>query len=342
MVWSIKFRHLSLILPMRPRLTTAANYLVYLFVRVFVCVLQAVTIETCDRLSRGLAWLVTEVIPLRHDIIDNNLRHAFPDMTPNERRHMTRRMWEHLFLMLAEIAHFPRKVHDTNWRDYIRFKNEGQMMRELFRGRPRVFASGHYGNFELAGYTLGLFGFPTFTVARPLDNPYLDRWINYFRALKGQYVLPKQGSAQEAAALLEGRGTLGVLADQHAGNKGCWVNFFGRPASTHKAIAVFALTNEAPLMVGYARRLGRPLQYEMGMETLIDPATMAPNLKNVSSLTQWYTDILEQVVLVAPEQYWWLHRRWRDDRGPKKRAAQNRAAKRGGNQNPAAPGNEAA
>ena len=117
-------------------------------------------------------------------------------------------------------------------------------MRELYRNRPRVFVSGHYGNFELAGYTLGLFGFPTFTVARTLDNPYLDRFVNHFRALKGQYILPKRGSAQEAAALFEGRGTLGVLADQHAGPKGCWVNFFGRPASTHKAIAVFALTNE--------------------------------------------------------------------------------------------------
>ncbi len=66
--------------------------------------------------------------------------------------------------------------------------------------------------------------------------------------------------------MLEGHGTLGVLADQHAGNKGCWVEFFGRPASTNKAIAVFALSNDAAVMVGYARRLGRPLHYEMAME----------------------------------------------------------------------------
>ncbi len=284
----------------RSYITNVGNYLAYLVVRLFVCLLQAVSIETCQRFARGLAWLVTDVIPLRRNVVDDNLRHAFPEMSPSDRRRMARDMWEHLFVMLAEIAHFPRKVHDTNWRDYIRFKNESQMMRELFRNRPRVFVSGHYGNFELAGYTLGLFGFPTFTVARPLDNPYLGRWINHFRALKGQYILPKQGSAQEADSLLAGRGTLGVLADQHAGSKGCWVNFFGRPASTHKAIAVFALSNEAPLMVGYARRLDRPLQYEMGLETLLDPATMDPALKNVTALTQWYTDVLEQIVRVAP------------------------------------------
>jgi Kdo2-lipid IVA lauroyltransferase/acyltransferase len=351
---------------LKDRLATAGHFAAYIAVRIFVCLLQALTIEACHRLASGLAWLATDVLRFREDVIDDNLRHAYPEMMPQARREMARQMWEHLFLMLAEIAHFPRKVHDTNWRDYIQFKNEAWMMRELFRNRPRVFVSGHYGNFELAGYTLGLFGFATFTVARPLDNPYLDRFINHFRALKGQYILPKQGSAAEADVLLAGHGTLGVLADQHAGPKGCWVNFFGRPASTHKAIAVFALTNDAPLMVGYARRvskmagvcpdfalaakqgtvrsmvgtdpfacaflsskkknsaIGQPLQYEMAMETLLEPATMPDSLKNVTALTQWYSDVLEQVVRVAPEQYWWVHRRWRDNR-PQRRTIKQAA-----------------
>ncbi len=303
------------------RLIDAGHYAVYLFVRVFICMMQTVRIETCQRVASSLAWLITDVLSVRQQIIEENLRHAFPEMSVDERRHLARQMWEHLFLMLAEIAHFPRKVHDTNWRDYIQFKNEAPMMREFFRNRPRVFVSGHYGNFELAGYTMGLFGFPTFTVARPLDNPYLDKFVNHFRALKGQYILPKQGSAQEADALLAGRGTLGVLADQHAGPKGCWVDFFGRPASTHKAIAVFALANEAPLMVGYARRLDRPMHYEMAMETVVEPQTMNPALREPKALTQWYTRVLEQIVRAAPEQYWWLHRRWRDNRRAKQRVA---------------------
>jgi KDO2-lipid IV(A) lauroyltransferase len=302
----------------KERLAVCGHFSVYLAVRLFICLLQAVRIETCQRIARGLAWLMTRVIGFRANLIDENLHHAFPHMSAEHRAKTARQMWEHLFLMVAEIAHFPRKVHDTNWRDYITFKNESWMMRELFRHRPRVFVSGHYGNFELAGYTLGLFGYPTFTVARPLDNPYLDRFVNHFRALKGQYILAKRGSAQEAAELLEGRGTLGVLADQHAGPKGCWVNFFGRPASTHKAIAVFALTNDAPLMVGYARRLGRPLKYEMGLEALVEPANMDPALKEVKALTQWFTGVLETIVRRAPEQYWWVHRRWRDNRPARK------------------------
>ena len=303
------------------RLAKFGHFTAYLAVRFFVCLLQALPIEACAWLSRGLAWLAVEVIGFRTELIDENLCHAFPQMSAAARASLAQQMWEHLFLMIAEIAHFPRKVHDTNWRDYITFKNEAWMMRELFRHRPRVFVSGHYGNFELAGYTLGLFGYPTFTVARPLDNPYLDKFVNHFRALKGQYILAKRGSAAEAAELLEGRGTLGVLADQHAGPKGCWVNFFGRPASTHKAIAVFSLTNDAPLMVGYARRLGKPLQYEMGLEALVEPATMDSALKEVKTLTQWFTGVLETIVRRAPEQYWWVHRRWRNNRPVRKRTA---------------------
>lgn len=308
-------------MPLRRSITDLGHYAVYIFVRLFVCVLQALPIETCDRLAGFVAWLATDVLRFRYRVIDDNLRHAFPEMPPEKRHAMNRRMWRHLILMLAEIAHFPRKVHDTNWRDYIRFKNEAPMMRELFRNRPRVFVSGHHGNFELAGYTMGLFGFRTFTVARPLDNPYLDGFVNHFRALKGQYVLPKQGSAGEVAELLEGRGTLGVLADQHAGHKGCWVEFFGRPASTHKAIAVFALSNDASLMMGYGYRLGRPMQYEMGLEAILTPEELPEHLQSVPALTQWYTSKLESIVRRTPDQYWWVHRRWKDQRPARKSRA---------------------
>ncbi len=89
------------------------------------------------------------------------------------------------------------------------------------------------------------------------------------------------------------------------------------------------------------------MHYEMGMETLLDPATMDPDLKSVAALTQWYTDVLEKIVRAAPEQYWWMHRRWRNDRGPKRRATQNRtlqnlSAQNSGAEAPPASNHEAA
>jgi KDO2-lipid IV(A) lauroyltransferase len=295
------------------------DYAAYFIVRLFVCGVQTLSLEACHRVASALAWLACDVFGVRRRVIRENLERAFPQLSPRERKRLARRMWEHLFLMVSEIAHAPRKIHDTNWRKYIRFRNYGPMMRLLWSERPKLFVSGHFGNFELAGYTMGLFGFPTYAVARPLDNRFLDRFVKRFRETKGQHILPKQGSADEIAELLAHNRTLSVLGDQHAGPKGLWVDFFGTPASTHKAIALFALANDAPLAVGYGQRLNRPLHYEMGVEAIVDPAVCAPESRGPVELTRWFTQALEKLIIRAPEQYWWVHRRWKG--GPPVRAS---------------------
>ena len=113
-----------------------------------------------------------------------------------------RRMWEHLFLMVAEIAHVHRTIHEMSWRRYVTFHNKPLLVRYLLDPRPTVLVTGHYGNFEVAGYVLGMFGFPSFTIARKLDNPYLDRFVNKFRGSTGQFILPKQGCAPQVEAVL--------------------------------------------------------------------------------------------------------------------------------------------
>ena len=293
------------------------DWLVYLVFRGFICVVQAMRIETCAAMARGLAVLLTDVVRIRASVIDENLKQAYPGWSVAERRTVARRMWEHFCLMICEIAHVPRKIHETNWRQYVTLSGAAQHVRLLLDPRPVVMVSGHFGNFEVGGYMAGLYGFPTFTVARPLDNRFLDRFLHRFREATGQYILPKQNSANQIAAVLEKGQTLAFLGDQHAGPKGCWVDFFGRPASCHKAIAVFSLTSSAPLIVAYAKRGDRPLQFETGVVGVADPAEGGQHTAGVKQLTHWYNGLLEQVVRMAPEQYWWLHRRWKDQ--PKRR-----------------------
>ncbi len=291
----------------------ALDFAVYLVVRIVISVVQALPLEACARGAELLATLFCSVLGVRRQVVDENLQTAFPNLTKPQRERMAWRMWRHLFLMAAEIAHTPRKVHRTNWREHSRIVNLETFVRTLLSARPLVLISAHFGNFELGGYLMGLFGFPTYTVARRLDNPYLDRFINDFRGRTGQYILPKQGSRERIQEVLSRGGILTLLGDQAAGNKGCWVNFFGRPASTHKAVALFSLGNGAPTMVSYARRLGKPLRYEVGPEAIIDPDAPGFELGSIPLLAQWYTDHLERLICRAPEQYWWLHRRWKGE-----------------------------
>lgn len=313
-------------------LRLACDWLVYVVVRLTICVIQSLRLETCQRLARVGGYLAADVLKLRHRVVDENIRHAFPDLFPAQRMQLARAMWEHLVLLACEIAHVPRKVHETNWRNYMRLDGISGKVKSLLSPRPCVVISGHFGNFEAGAYMIGLFGFRTYSIARPMDNPFLDKWITEFRQSKGQVMLPKLGVAAQIALLLEQGKNVALLGDQSAGPSGCWVDFFGRPASYHKAIALFSMSGRAPLVVSYARRWGGPLQMELGVAGVYDPNDPAQP-GGVREVTQWYNDLLEDIVRRAPEQYWWVHRRWKDTRSlvekrrdDRRRRRQQRAA----------------
>jgi len=289
------------------------DYFVYLAVRVFLCIIQAMRMETCHRIATWLAWLANDVFRVRRSVTEENLTHVFPDWTPKQRHKLSRDMWEHLFLMVCELAHVPRKIHDTNWRQYIQIPKPADMMRYILDPRPVVVVSGHFGNFEMGSYASGLLGFPTYSIARPLDNPYLHKFITKFRSSKGQFILPTEGSAKEIERVLKAGRTLALLGDQNAGRKGCWVDFLGRSASCHKALAVFTISAGAPMVISYARRTDRPLHFEIGVPAVADPKDMDDSLRGIEPLTQWYNQKLEELIMSEPSQYWWLHRRWKGE-----------------------------
>ncbi|MFO0036090.1 MAG: lysophospholipid acyltransferase family protein [Planctomycetota bacterium] len=284
----------------------------YAAARAVISLVQLLTPRQCAALANGLAWLLADVLKVRRRVTEENLTAVFPAANPEQIRSATRQMWYHLVMMGCEVVLAPRKIHSTNWRKYVTIRDKRLMTGYLIDYRPLVAVSGHYGNFEMAGYATGLLGFASHTVARKLDNPYLDRYINEFRATNGQFILPKDGSATAVQKVLDDGGIIAILGDQHAGTKGCWVDFLGRPAACHKAVALFTLESEAPMMVSYCRHTDRPFHFEVGCTGIVDPHDMPDELRDVKSLTQWYNDRMAQAIAIAPAQYWWLHRRWKE------------------------------
>lgn len=295
----------------------------YLALQLVLSCVQILPIDVCARICRRAAWLISDVIKFRRKVIDENILGVYPDMVPEERNRMSREMWYHLLLMGCEIAQAPRKIHDSNWRKHVYIRDKQQMTNYLIDYRPLVAVSGHLGNFEMGGYVTGLLGMPSFTVARRMDNPFLDQFINGFREFNGQFILPKDGSATAVQEVLDSGGILTLLGDQHAGTKGCWIDFLGRPAACHKAIALFTLSGNAPMMVTYCVHTDRPLHFEIGCTGVADPLDLPDELKDVKKLTQWYNDRIGEAIYDCPEQFWWVHRRWKEKpvRKTKKRLA---------------------
>jgi KDO2-lipid IV(A) lauroyltransferase len=221
-----------------------------------------------------------------------------------------------LFRMVTEIILLPRKLRLDNVVAAVAFRNKPNVVRALCSGRPVILLSGHFGNWEMAVSIFGLFGFRMGLVARELDNPYLNRWFLRFRKFTGHRPISKRGGGGEMLTLLDRRGSIALLGDQDAGSSGVFVDFFGRPASTFKSIALLAMEYQALICVGYARRLenetlpgGWP-RFELGCEEVIDPLEFtSPDA--LAQITQRYTAALERVVRRSPEQYFWVHRRWK-------------------------------
>lgn len=274
-------------------LRNTTDYAAYVALRLTIAVVQALPPRWCERIAGILATVFTHLVPLRREVLAENLRIAFPSIKATTERRMAWDMWRHLFLMVMEIAHTPRKLHRTNWRERVNIPQVETIIRTMYSARPSVVISGHYGNFELGGYLMGMFGFPTHTVARALDNPYIDRFVNDFRGRTGQHMLPKHGSGEQIEELLAGGGALTLLGDQFAGRKGCWVQFFGRPASTHKAVALFSLSFSAPTMVVGIRRRKHMLEYDVDVADVVDPAAEDFPFVGVQPMTEWYTDCLD-------------------------------------------------
>jgi KDO2-lipid IV(A) lauroyltransferase len=263
-------------------------------------------------------------IDRRHRAVGmENLQSAFGDRyTEAERDAIVRGVYRHFCMMMVEILHIPRKLHLTTWRERITLVGHEKVVDRLLRGGPVIMLTGHFGNWEMAGYLFGVFGFPPNSVAQALDNPYLDRFLRSFRERTGQKLIPKTGGYDQMLDVLKRGGVLSFLADQDAGQNGLYVDFFGRPASTHKAIALLAIEHNAPVVVGYARRVGPGFRYEVGCPEIIEPSEWTGTADDVRLLTQRYTSALEQIIRRDPEQYLWLHRRWKHQ--PRKRRRERR------------------
>jgi Kdo2-lipid IVA lauroyltransferase/acyltransferase len=301
----------------KPR-SVVSDYVVYLLVRLVVCVVQALSLSAARRTGAFLAWLAYHIDRRHREVARENLQHAFPGRyTETELRQMVQATYRHFCTVLIEIIQLPRKLHVNNWRYHLNANNGKALVECLLSGRPLLIVTGHFGNWEMAGYVLGLLGFTTHAIARPLDNPYLDAFLRRFREKTGQKILAKHGDFEQMQALLDRGGVLATLADQDAGRRGLFVDFFGRPASTHKAIALLALEHRVPMAVTGTYKVSQPMNYELVTEDIIFPEDYDGAADAVRQITQRFTSALERLVRRAPEQYFWLHRRWKHQ--PEKR-----------------------
>lgn len=323
------------------------DYLVYVAVRLLATGLSIFPVESNLRLMRGLGALwfhLPHAIPETHvpgwiarlrfmrwlvklsnagnkllgrfrehrNRAEGHIRMAFPEMPPAQVSVTAKASMQQLAMLAIEVLFGPKLITQWTWAKYIHLRKLDDALRVLLRRKGCIMLTGHYGNWELLGYALAVLGFDIVAVMRPLDNEYLNRFLLDRRERSGLKLLYKKGATRAAGDVIESGGALCFIADQNAGSKGLFVDFFGKKASTYKSIGLLAMEHRVSIVVGCARRLSlNKFEYEICVDRVIQPEEWEGREDELLWITQEFSRAMEDFVRKAPEQYLWIHRRWK-------------------------------
>ena len=262
-------------------------------------------------LARGVAVLAYRSLGHLRRTAARNLNLAFPHWTPERTRLVVRGVFQNFGRLLAEFSRLP-KLNRDNISQVVVYDGFDHFAESLRRGNGTLFLTAHYGAWELCSFAHALYGHRLKFVVRPIDNPYLDRLVNAYRTASGNQVIPKKGSLREMLRTLKRNEGVGILIDQNTTrDAGVFVDFFGLQACTTSVLAALALRTGATVIPGVliwdsARKIHR-LRFEPPVKIVQTGDSRADIVEN----TARFNKILEGLVRQHPDQWLWVHRRWK-------------------------------
>jgi len=247
-----------------------------------------------------------------------NLRPALGDQySETALRRIAQRSFEHFAqLYLVELMLTPRLITQWSWSRHVELGELSEAIRILLDRSGALMITPHFGNYELLGYTMCRLGLPVTAIMRPPDNPLLDAMLVESRKAGGLELLNKKGATARAGRIIADGGALAFIGDQDAGRKCVFADFFGRPAAWYKSIALLAMRHEIPIIVGAAARTRTGYHYRIELERIIRPNEWSACEDPMQWITEAFAAALEAAIRRHPEQYLWMHKRWKTQPKP--------------------------
>jgi len=257
----------------------------------------------------SLAWLPAQVfaklldwmIPrLRRTALRNLELAGFDD-----RELIVKGVFQSIARVMVSFAKLPR-INKQNAHQWIRYEGLENFTAAQARGRGVLVATGHLGNWELSAYTHALMTAPMHIVVRPLDNPRIDAFVERRRALSGNHIIRKKEAAREILRALKAGDAVGILIDQNTTpEEGVFVDFFDRKACAGTAFVKFAHHSGAAVVPGFALWSEQEKRYVLRFYPEVAMSG------DVQADTQQVHSVLETVIREYPDQWLWIHRRWK-------------------------------
>lgn len=289
-------------------------YIEYLAVRCLVKFFSILPYNIASD-AGGLIGRTGYLIDSRHRRIAlKNLRTAFPEKNKDEISLIAKKAFENLGRSAAETMHIAS--NDTEYlhrilNALITMEGRGHLDKAAKQGKGNLILTAHFGNWELLGIALAASGYPLNVVARPMDNPLIEEILLSLRSKTGARVIPKKGGVREILRRLKKGEGVGMLIDQNTSrHEGMFVDFFGHPASTNRGPALIAMKSGAPVIPIFIIREGKSRHRIVFMEEVV--LYRSRNIeKDILANTEKFTKIIESNIRKYPEQWFWMHQRWK-------------------------------
>lgn len=256
-------------------------------------------------LARTYTTLLDLAIPRLRRVALRNLEMALPELGRDAHARIAGGVFRSIARLLVTFARFPR-LRRGNIDKWIRYEGYEHFEQALGRGKGVLFATAHLGNWELSAFAHALLAHPMHVVVRPLDNARIDRLVERYRSISGNRLIEKKDFARGILAALRDNEAVGILVDQNASpDNGVFMNFFGIPACAGTGFAKLAAHTGAAVIPGFA------LWSETERKFVLRFWPAVEITGDVQADTARIQGVLESAIREYPDQWLWIHRRWK-------------------------------
>ena len=283
------------------------HYLEYLLILFLEKITLTMTRQSRKKLAAYLSTFFYHFAPIRKKIIQKNLRSAFPKKSQKWIETYTRKTYFHFLRTYLDI--FP--VHKDSWnkfKKYVEIKDLDKIDQLLSRGQGGVVVLFHLGNWEVPGSLFSRKNYKAAALYQKQSNKLVDKKILEARSWNGGILISKNDSPLKMMRLIRDGGLLFMISDQDARGSGVFVDFLNRPSSSYRGPALFAIKFKAPLIAMTC--LYKDGKYVMSSK-IFETDHREADQEGIKNLLQEYTSYFEEKIRQYPEQYYWLHRRWK-------------------------------
>ncbi|MEW6130821.1 MAG: lysophospholipid acyltransferase family protein [Acidobacteriota bacterium] len=287
------------------------NWLEYIPAYLLLKFLGALPRQTAISIGQKTARLLYRLNKKLQFVGHRNLQMAMPELNASEREKILAGVCDNLGRLLGEFSQFP-KLTRANIGELVIYDGLENYLQAAAKGKGVLLLTGHIGAWELCAFAHGMYGYPLRFLVRPLDNPLLDKLISSYRELADNSVINKNKSVRDVLTTLRRGKNVGLLIDINTlSDQGVFCDFFGIPACSTTGLAVFALRSDAPVVPGFLNWNEKLKKHVLRFEAEIPLIRTGDFKEEVQLNTARFMRAIEEQVRRFPEQWLWIHRRWR-------------------------------